>query len=72
MNTRLEIPSFKSWTGDARLNDVGVAGKAYRKSLNREFTVPLWLEARVQTIDFRRDDLFRTHLKKLSRSIQDD
>jgi hypothetical protein len=33
--------------------------------------VPLWLEARARTIDFRRDDLVRTHWKKIGRSMFD-
>jgi hypothetical protein len=40
--------------------------------LNRGSPAPLWLKARARTIGFRRDDLERTHWKKLSRSMVED
>jgi len=50
-------------------NEAGTSGgKVKRFSLNRGTPVPLWLKSRVQAMDFQRDDLERTHWKKVWRS----
>ena len=56
MDTLLEAPAHEAETVDFCHDHVGVAGNAYRISLNRGSPVPLWLEARARTIGFRRDD----------------
>jgi hypothetical protein len=51
-------------------NEAGISdGKVKRFILNRGNPVPLWLKARVQAMDFQRDDLERTHWKKVWRSM---
>jgi hypothetical protein len=62
----------KAETVDIRDDDVAVPWKANGISLHQGSPVPLWLEARARTIDFRRDDLERTHWKKICRSMPDD
>ena len=69
MNTPLEVPARETERVDLRHNDVGVAWNAFRIFLNRGNPAPLWLKARARTIGFRRDDLERTHWKKVSRSM---
>jgi hypothetical protein len=71
MNPHLESPAHQAETVDLRHDDIGVANKEYRNFLNQGSPVPLWLEARARTIDFRRDDLVRTHWKKIGRSMFD-
>jgi len=44
-------------------------GKIKQFSLNGGNPVPLWLKARVQAMDFRPDELERTHWKKVWRSM---
>jgi hypothetical protein len=51
-------------------NEAGISGgKVKRFILNRGNPVPLWLKARVQAMDFQRDDLERTHWKKVCLSM---
>ena len=72
MNTLLEAPAYEAETVDLRHEDVGVVRNANGSPPNQGNPVPLWLKARARTIDFRRDDLERTHWKKVSRSIVGD
>jgi len=44
-------------------------GKPNQFFLTRGNPVPLWLKARLQATGFRRDDLERTHWKKVCRSM---
>jgi hypothetical protein len=62
MNTLFEAPAS---------DDAGVARKTCRITLNQGSPVLRWLEATAQTIDFRLDDLERTHWKKVWRSMLD-
>ena len=71
MNIFLEVPSHNAATPDLRHDD-GVDWNAYSISLNRGSSTPLWLKAIARTIDFRRDDLERTHWRKLGRTMLDD
>ncbi len=72
MNTLLEVPAGKTEMAVLRHSGAGVAGNPCRIVLNRSSPMPLWLRARVQTIGFQRDDLERTHWKKLSHSMAED
>ena len=70
MNALLEAPAHKAEAVSLRhYEDVR---KANGSSPNQSSPIPLWLEARAQTIDFRRDDLERTHWKKVCCSMQAD
>jgi hypothetical protein len=69
MNTQLEAPAHEAETVDLRHDGVGVAWNAFRIFLNRGSPAPLWLKARGRAIGFRRDDLERTHWRKVSRSM---
>ena len=72
MNTLLEAPAQEAETVDLRHFFVGGVWKANGCPPNQDGPVPLWLKARARTIDFRRDDLVRTHWKKVCRPMQDD
>ena len=72
MNTLHEAPSNKVRIVDPRHDDVEFTGNAYYITLNQGSSMPLWLKARAQTIDFRRGDLVRTHWKKIGQSMLDD
>ena len=72
MNPLLETPSDQAETVGLRHDDGGGARKTGRITLNRGSPVLRWLEAAAQTIDFRLDDLERTHWKKVWRSMLDD
>ncbi len=72
MNTLLEAPAPEAETVDLRHDDAGVAGNAFRISLNRGSPVLRWLETTARTIDSRRDYLERTHWKTVRRSMLDD
>ncbi len=72
MNTLLEAPAHEAETVDLRHDDVGVARKACRISLNQGRSELRWLKATVRTIDSRRDDLERMHWKKVWRSMVED
>jgi hypothetical protein len=72
MNTLHEAPARETERFDLRHDDVGVAWNAFRIFLNRGGPAPLWMKARARTIGFRRDDLERTHWKKLSHSMVED
>jgi len=69
MNTLLEAPARETERVDLRHDGVGVAWNAFRIFLNQGSPAPLWLKARARTIGFRRDDLERTHWKKVWRSM---
>jgi hypothetical protein len=69
MYTLFEAPACKAETIDLRHGDVGGTNKENRSFLNQGSPVPLWREARARTINFRHDDLVRTHLKKVWRSL---
>ncbi len=72
MNNLLEASARETERVDLRHDGVGVAWNAFRIFLSRGSPAPLWLKARTRTIDFRRDDLERTHWKKVSRSMVQD
>jgi hypothetical protein len=69
MNATFEVPARETETVDLRYDDAGVARNSFRIFLNRGSPAPLWLKARARTVGFRRDDLERTHWKKLSHSM---
>ena len=69
MNILFEAPARETERVHLRRDDAGVAWNAFRIFLNRGSPAPLWLKARARTIGFRRDDLERTHWKKVSRSM---
>jgi hypothetical protein len=69
MNPLLEAPACETERVDLRHDGGGFAWNAFRIFLNRGTPAPLWLKARGRTIGFRRDDLERTHWKKVSRSM---
>jgi hypothetical protein len=71
MNLLLEAPSSQAETAGLRHDDAGVARKACRISLDQGRSVVRWLEATARTIDFGRDDIERTHWKKVWRSMLD-
>jgi len=52
--------------------DTGMARATCQNCLNPDYPAPLWLKARAQTIDFRHNDLEKTHWKKILRSILED
>ncbi len=72
MNILLEAPPHEAEAVDLCHADGGAAGDAYQIPLHRAGFVPLWQKARARTIGFRRNDLERTHWKKVCRSMQDD
>ena len=72
MNTPLEAPARETERVDLRHDDGGVPWNTFRIFLNRGSPAPLWLKARARTIGFRRDDLERTHWKKVSHSMVED
>jgi hypothetical protein len=41
----------------------------WTKTSKRGSPVPLWLQARAQTINFHRDELERTHCRKIWRAM---
>jgi hypothetical protein len=69
MNALLEAPPREAKRVDLRHDGIGVAWNAFRIFLNGGSPAPLWVKARVRAIGFRRDDLERTHWKKVSRSM---
>ena len=69
MNTLLEAPAHETETVDLRRDDVGVVRKAKGSPPNQGRFKLRWLKAVVRTIDSRRDDLERTHWKKVWRSM---
>jgi hypothetical protein len=71
MNPLLEAPACEAEMVDIRDDDDGVASQADANPLDQGSPVPLWREARAQAIDFRHDDLVRTHWKKIGRSMLD-
>ena len=74
MNPLLEAPFDQAETVGLRHDDAGVARKTCRITLNQGRPVLRWLEATAQTIDlidFRLDDLERTHSKKVWQSMLD-
>jgi len=71
MNTLFEAPAHEAETVGVRHDDVGVGRKACRVSLNQGRSM-LRLEATVRMINFRRDDIERTHWKKVSHSMIED
>jgi hypothetical protein len=72
MNTLLEAPAHEAETVDLRPDDVGVVRKANGSPPNQGRSEWRWLKATVRTIDSRRDDLERTHWKKIWRSTVED
>jgi hypothetical protein len=62
----------KAETVEIRNDDAAVLGKADRISLRQGSPAPLRLEARARTINFRREELERTHWKKVCRLMQSD
>ena len=72
MNTLLEAPAHEAETVDFRHDDVGVVRKANKSPLNQGRSGLRWLKATVRTINSRRDDLERTHWKKIGRSMVGD
>lgn len=71
MNTPLETMLPEVETADLRYEDFRLAGNAFLIALNEASPMPLWLKARARAIGFRRDDLERTHRKKVCRSMQE-
>ncbi|MGA9450657.1 MAG: hypothetical protein WBW41_04845 [Verrucomicrobiia bacterium] len=69
MNTPLEAPAGEAERVDLRHDAIGVAWNAFRIFQNEGSPAPLWLKARARAIGFRRDDLERTHWKKVCRSM---
>ncbi len=69
MNILLAAPARETERVDLRQDDVGAAWNTFRIFLNQGSPAPLWLKARARAIGFRRDDLERTHWKKVSRSM---
>lgn len=69
MDTPFEAPARETETVDFRRDDVGVAWNVFRIFLNQGSPAPLWLKARARAIGFRRDDLERTHWRKVWRSM---
>ena len=69
MNIRLGVPAYKTEMVDLRHDHVGVVRKANGSPANHGRSGLSWLEATARTIDFRRDDLERTHWKKVWRSM---
>jgi hypothetical protein len=74
MNTLLvlEAPDHEAETVERRYDDVGVARKACRISRNQGRSELRRLKATVRTIDFRGDDIERTHWKKVWLSMVED
>jgi hypothetical protein len=72
MNTLLEAPAHEAETVDLRPGDVGVVRKANGSPPNQGRSELRWLKATVRTIDSRRDNLERTHWKKIWRSTVED
>ena len=71
MKTLLEAPAGEAEMVDTRDHGVGVASQADQNPLAHGSPVPLWREARAQAINFRHNDLVRTHWQKLGRSMLD-
>ena len=71
MKTLLEAPAGEAKMVAIRGDGVGVASQADQNTTDQGSPVPLWREARAQAIDFRHDDLVRTHWQKLGRSMLD-
>jgi len=69
MDARLEAPARETEALDLRHDGIGVAWNAFRIFLNRGGPAPLWVKARARAMGFRRDDLERTHWKKVCRSM---
>lgn len=69
MNDLLEICSNRSETVDLCNDDFAVVQKANGSPANKSRSWTRWLKATVQTIDSRRDELERTHWKKVWRSM---
>jgi hypothetical protein len=72
MNTPIEVSAYETERIDLRHDNAGVAWNAFRIFLNRGGPAPLWVKARARTIGFGRDDLERTHWKKVSHSMVED
>jgi hypothetical protein len=72
MNTVLESPAPEAEAIALHHDDVGDVGKAIGIPANQSRLGTRWLKTTVRTIDFRCDDLERTHWKKVWRSMQED
>lgn len=72
MNTLLEAPAHEAETAGLRPDDAGVVRKANGSPPNQGRSELRWLKATIRTIDSRRDDLERTHWKKIWRSMVED
>jgi len=72
MNTLLESHSYKTETGHLCRDDVWFVRDANGHSAKRGRSALRWLKATVPTIDSRRDDLARTHCRKIWRSMMED
>jgi hypothetical protein len=72
MNTLLEARSRKAETVGLCPDDPGAFQKANGGPPTQGDSERRWLRATVRTADSRRDDLQRTHWKKVWRSIDED
>lgn len=72
MNTLLEAPAHEVETIDLCRHEEATGRKPNGRPWNQGSPMPLWLKARAWTIGFGRDDLMRTHWKKVWRSMRDD
>lgn len=72
MNTLLEAPIREAESVEFRDDDARVARRINGSPPNQRRAGARWLEATVRTIDAQRNDLERTHWKKVLRSMQDD
>jgi hypothetical protein len=69
MNALIEAPLQKAQIGNAHHDSIEVVQRTLRFFLNHGCPTPLWHKAITQTIGFRRDELERTHWKKVWRSM---
>lgn len=72
MNTLLEVPAQEAETVDLRRDDGGGFRKTNGRPPDQGRSELRWLKAIVRTIDLRREDLERTHWKKVWRSMVED
>ena len=78
MNTLLQTPASSIQHPPSSLEPIDIrhdnddsVRRATGYPANQGSTVPLWQQARARTIGFRRDDLSRTHWRKVWRSMRD-
>jgi hypothetical protein len=69
MKTCLEARGHEAETADLCHDDAGLVWETTGGISDQGRPAPLWLKARVRTIGFRRNDLERTHWKKVCLSM---